>query len=116
MFRRLRELVRDVWIEAMEPPAKRPDRSFDVDCPDHGKTFLNQSRRTACCGSLQWIASGDVESRIVSDCLCDHPYRGVARYDLAHAAEHHAALLMLWRIERLPASFSDRVLTPSRIR
>ncbi len=99
MFRRLRELLRDVWIEAMEPPAKKPDPSFDVDCPDHGKTFLSESRLTACCDSLQWLPSGDVTSRIVSDCACDRPNRGVAMYDLAHVADHLAAAVS--RIERL---------------
>ncbi len=50
-------------IEGKPPDRKSPD-PLDVDCPDHGKSTLIESRRTACCYSLQWIPSGNVKSRI----------------------------------------------------
>lgn len=37
--------------------------TFDVDCVEHGKSFLARSRQTACCGSLQFVPSGKVTSR-----------------------------------------------------
>lgn len=49
-------------VEGKAPPRELPD-PMHIDCPDHGRTFLTQSRRTACCYSLQWLPSGIVKTR-----------------------------------------------------
>jgi hypothetical protein len=49
-------------IEGKPPDKNLPDPP-EVDCPLHGKTTLERARQTACCGSLNWVPSGDVTSR-----------------------------------------------------
>lgn len=46
------------------PHPSREIRTMDVDCADHGRSFLHRNR-TACCGGDQWIPSGRVMSRAV---------------------------------------------------
>lgn len=50
-------------IEGERPP--RDHFTFDVDCADHGRTFLHRNR-TACCAGHQWVPSGRVKSRAVA--------------------------------------------------
>ncbi len=51
------------WIEGVAPPRER--REYEIDCAEHGRTYLRDSRRTECCASLQWVPSGKVVSRKV---------------------------------------------------
>jgi hypothetical protein len=66
MFQRLRELIRDVWTETMEPVEKKTAPTVHVDCPVHGRTFLHLTRQTACCASRQFVPSGKVKSRALT--------------------------------------------------
>jgi hypothetical protein len=49
-------------LEGGTPVRERPDPP-SVDCPDHGRTTLRETRLTECCASLQWTPSGKVRSR-----------------------------------------------------
>jgi hypothetical protein len=47
-----------------EGPVKE-QHVYQVDCPEHGASYLVKARQTACCASMQWVPSGRVTSRIL---------------------------------------------------